>query len=370
MRKEVLEAMAGDHFLPGMVVEIRKIDKILGTFIKGTIYNNISSQGRIHCDMNALRSDGGGAVTGRMSSSNPNMQQIPSRDPWLGPLVRGFFVAEHGHVWGAFDYSSQEPRLLCHYANAAKLKGAAEAANYYHTNKDADFHQIVADMCGIKRKPAKAINLGLSYGMGNVKLCRELGLPTEWIDSWDGTSRFEVPGEEGKALFKLYHERVPFVGALSEMCMNRANQKGFIRTLLGRKCRFPDWEPIKWTEGAMPLPYDEAVEEWGEHAIKRAKTYKALNSLCQSSAADQTKAAMLALWKSGITPMLQVHDELACSISSKEEAEKIIDIMEHAVELSIPSKVDCEVAPSWGRANAELFGDQHNYANYDWSSVK
>ncbi len=285
--------------------------------------------GRIHADINQIRSDTGGTVTGRFSYSNPNLQQIPARNKDLGPLIRSLFVPESGCEWGCFDYSQQEPRLVVHYASLDQDTSVFGVKDSY-LQDDADFHTIVAKMADIPRSQAKTINLGLFYGMGKAKLQAELG----------------VSKDKAEELFTIYHERVPFVKTLMNSVSNRAQQRGQIRTLLGRLCRFHLWEPNQFGVHKA-LPFDQARQEYGA-GIKRAYTYKALNKLIQGSAADMTKKAMLELHKEGITPHIQVHDELDISVINPLEAAKIKDIMENAVDLEIPNKVDYESGKNWG----------------------
>jgi DNA polymerase I-like protein with 3'-5' exonuclease and polymerase domains len=274
-----------------------------------------------------LRSDNGGTVTGRFSYSNPNLQQIPARNKDLGPMIRSLFIPEEGHTWGCFDYSQQEPRLVVHYSALDNLYGVSDVIEAYKDG-EADFHQIVAEMADIPRSQAKTINLGLFYGMGKNKLQAELG----------------INEDKAKDLFKQYHNRVPFVKTLMDSVMRRAQDKGRVRTLLGRRCRFNLWEPNQYGIHKA-LPYDAASAEHGP-GIRRAYTYKALNKLIQGSAADMTKKAMVELHKEGIIPHIQVHDEL--DISVKGNADKIKEIMESAVELEVPNKVDYESGSNWG----------------------
>ena len=276
------------------IARAREINKAHTTFID-TILKH-SYKGRIHAEINQLRSDNGGTVTGRFSYSNPNLQQIPARNKELGPRIRSLFIPEEGHTWGCFDYSQQEPRLVVHYATLQNLYGVDEVLNAYHEG-DADFHTIVADMAEIPRSQAKTINLGLFYGMGKNKLQAELGVSKEVSDS----------------LFRQYHNRVPFVKQLMDNVMSRAQDSGRIRTLLGRLCRFHLWEPNQFGIHKA-LPHDQALMEHGP-GIKRAYTYKALNRLIQGSAADMTKKAMIELYKEGISPHIQVHDDLDISVS-------------------------------------------------------
>ncbi len=315
------------HPLVKRIAQAREINKAHTTFID-TILKH-SHKGRIHAEINQLRSDNGGTVTGRFSYSNPNLQQIPARNKDLGPAIRSLFIPEEGMSWGCFDYSQQEPRLVVHYAALQNLYGVGEVLDAYRDG-DADFHDIVADMAEIPRSQAKTINLGLFYGMGKNKLQAELGVSKDKSDS----------------LFRQYHNKVPFVKQLMDNVMNRAQNSGKIRTLLGRLCRFHLWEPNQFGIHKA-LPHDAALLEHGP-GIKRAYTYKALNRLIQGSAADMTKKAMIELHKEGITPHIQVHDELDISVINPLEAAKIKDIMENAVDLEVPNKVDYESGPSWG----------------------
>ena len=323
-----------EHELPRAVVRARELNKARTTFIDTILRHQ--HNGRIYAEAHPLRSDGGGTVTGRFSYTNPNLQQVPSRNGEIGPMIRGLFLPEEDTLWGAFDYSSQEPRLVVHYAGLMKFTGAEKFVEEYQKDRLTDFHKLAADIVGVPRKQAKDINLGLFYGMGKNKLAEQLGLEYE----------------DAQELFAKYHAKVPFVQELATFAMNKASKKGMIRTLLGRKCRFDKWEPNIYGT-FKPQSYEEAYAEHGP-AIKRCFTYKALNKLIQGSAADQTKAAMVALHKEGILPMIQVHDELDISVRSEKECETIIEIMQDCVSLEVPSVVDAELGPNWGQAKQTL----------------
>ena len=315
------------HELPQAIAEARELNKAHSTFIDSITKHEV--KGRIHADINQIRSDAGGTVTGRFSMSNPNLQQIPARHPELGPMIRSIFIPEEKHVWGSFDYSQQEPRILVHYAKLQNLEGVDEIVDAYNKG-NADFHQVVADMAGIERKQAKTINLGLMYGMGKNKLMAELGLMKE----------------SAEKLIRQYHTKAPFVKKLMDNVSRKANDRGKIRTLLGRACHFDLWQPVQF--GVFkPLPLEMARKEYDE-PLKRAFTYKALNKLIQGSAADMTKKSMVALYKNGIIPHIQIHDEVDISVESSKQAEQIIEIMESAVELQVPNKVDYEKGDNWG----------------------
>ena len=331
-----------EHELPKLIVEARNLNKTSGTFIN-TILKHCRSDGRIHSHINQIRSDDGGTVSGRISMNNPNLQQIPARDPELGPMIRGLFLPEEGDQWAAIDFSQQEPRILVHYAHVfgqnrnSPLRGAEEFVNMYNSDPKTDFHTMVAEMAQIPRKQAKTINLGMMYGMGVNKLADQLG----------------IEADEARDIIKQYHSRVPFVKGLMNGVMNRLNEKdskGELRSLLGRKCRFPLWEPDGF-EMNKALPFEDAVKTYGDTVrLKSAYTYKALNRLIQASAADMTKKAMVDLYESGHLPLIQIHDEIAMSVKTVADAKNIAKIMENALPLSVPNLCDVEVGPSWGSA--------------------
>ena len=315
------------HELVKKIAQAREINKAHTTFID-TILKH-SHKGRIYAEINQLRGDNGGTVTGRFSYSNPNLQQVPARNKDLGPRIRSLFIPEEGHRWGCFDYNQQEPRLVVHYASLQNLYGVGDVLDAYKEG-NADFHKIVAEMADIPRLQAKTINLGLFYGMGKNKLQAELG----------------VNKERAEELFSQYHSKVPFVKQLMDNVTRRAQDSGKIRTLLGRLCRFHLWEPNQFGIHKA-LPHEQALTEHGP-GIKRAYTYKALNKLIQGSAADMTKKAMIELYKEGIIPHIQVHDELDISVKDDKQVEIIIKIMESAVELEVPNRVDYESGKNWG----------------------
>ena len=320
-----------EHPVVNLIAKAREVNKAHTTFIDSIL--KYEHKGRIHAEINQLRNAGGGTVTGRFSYQNPNLQQIPARNKDLGPKIRSLFIPEEGCKWGCFDYSQQEPRLVVHYAALYKLPSVYDVVDAYNDDPNSDFHQTVADMAEIKRTQAKTINLGLFYGMGKNKLQAELG----------------VSKEKANELFNTYHGKVPFVKQLMEKASNRAQDRGQIRTLLGRLCRFHLWEPNSFGMHKA-MTHEDALQEHGP-GIKRAYTYKALNKLIQGSAADMTKKAMLDLHNEGIVPHIQIHDELCVSIESDAQAKKVVEIMEQAVTLEVPNKVDYEHGTNWGTIN-------------------
>jgi len=338
-----------------MIAKAREYDKAVNTFIDGLL--GYVHEGRIHADINQIRSDSGGTVTGRFSMSNPNLQQIPSKG-FIGKKMRELFIPDEGYKWGSFDYSQQEPRIVVHYAIKLGLPGT-ETLQEEFDKDDADFHQIVAEMANISRKQAKTINLGLFYGMGKIKLQKELGLDQS----------------KARALFNEYHSRVPFVRDLSQQLIQFAKENRLLFTLHDRFCRFDKWETTnkEWNSetnrfNEVPL-YTEAqareafkgemLDKFKENKIDPnymdyfnryytpAFTYKALNRLIQGSAADMTKKAMVDLYEKGIIPHIQIHDEL-CFSTTDHESEMIRETMEQTIPLEVKNKVDYESGPNWG----------------------
>jgi DNA polymerase I-like protein with 3'-5' exonuclease and polymerase domains len=338
-----------------MIAKAREYDKAVNTFIDGLL--EYVHEGRIHADINQIRSDTGGTVTGRFSMSNPNLQQIPAKG-YIGKKMRELFIPEDDCKWASFDYSQQEPRIVVHYAIKLCLTGT-ESLQEQFDRDDADFHQIVADMANISRKQAKTINLGLFYGMGKMKLQRELGLEKE----------------QARELFNEYHGRVPFVRQLSQELINFAKENKLLFTLYDRFCRFDKWETTnkEWNNetgrfNEVPLYTEEQAREafkaemldkfkqnkidpnymnYFERYYTPAFTYKALNRLIQGSAADMTKKAMVDLHEKGIVPHIQIHDEL-CFSTTDHEAELIKTTMENAIPLEVKNKVDYESGLNWG----------------------
>ena len=319
------------------VSEYRKVNKMRRDFIdKVCLKMNVN--GRIHAQFHQLRKDSDGTRTGRFSSSNPNLQQIPARDEYWGPLIRSLFLPEKDNTWFRLDYNQQEPRMLVHYARLRAIRGSKEACEAYH-EKDADFHTMVAEMAGIKRKIAKTINLGIMYGMGTFKLGQMLGLNYN----------------DATILLEKYHEKVPFVKGLMHEASKAVTYRGEIKTLLGRKRHFNFWEPsdsrLKWPNKEMPLRKEDAEEIWKGRPLKRAYTHKALNALIKGASADLTKKAMLDLYNElKIVPHLQVHDELDISHIDNPAIKWVTDIMENCVKLEVPLKVSVEKGKSWGEA--------------------
>ena len=322
---------SNEHEIAQKIVEAREMNKANTTFIETILRHQ--HKGRIHSEIHQMRSDDGGTVTGRFSYSNPNLQQIPARNEDIKKLIRSLFIPEEGKQWGMFDYSQQEPRLVVHYAFCDNLDVHSIISGY--REGDADFHQMVADIAQIPRGQAKTINLCLFYGMGKNKLMNELG----------------IESAEAEEIINTYQSKVPFVKQLTYNVMDKASARGEIKTLLGRHCRFPFYEPREFGKKGFYKTKEEAINALGHGNYKRAGTYKAMNKLIKGSAADQTKKAMVDLYEQdGIIPHIQVHDELNISVENKSEALNIKNKMETCVDLHVPSKVDYAIVKNWGDA--------------------
>ena len=324
------------HELPRMITKARVLNKLQGTFVDGVA--KYVHEGRLHAHINQIRGDNGGTVTGRFSMYAPNLQQMPIRNEF-GSEIRKIFIPEQGEYWLSADYSQQEPRILTHFAILNKNEGATNVQEAFI--KGLDFHKQTAEMAGIDRKLAKTIGLGVMYGMGYKKMAIDL----------------DIAPIEAKEMLKEFREKVPFMQGMLEDVMNRANKVGSIRTYLGRRCQFNLWEPAWYDVDPVTkkpifhkaLPHSEALVKW--ERIKRAGTYKALNRLIQGTAADQTKKAMVDVYeKLDIIPLIQVHDELNCSVKSDKEAKEIKNIMETCIDLTVPSNVDYKIKDNWGDA--------------------
>lgn len=336
--KEFLEH--SKHPAALLVVERRKLEKYRNTFVRGYVLKlNVNS--RLHALFHPLRGDENGTVSGRFSSSLPNLQNIPARDPYWGPKIRALFIPEDGEQWGRHDWSQIEYRFLAHYARGP---GSREVRARYMNDPTTDFHDmtqsLIKDVTGVllERKPVKNINFGLCYGMGKPKLTKDLGLSDE----------------AGDTLFRAYHTGVPFVKATYEAAQQQAATTGQIKTVLGRYARFPLWEPVFGTGPALPR---EAAEARYGGRIRRAFTHKTLNRLLQGSAADLMKTAMVEIDKAGVEvvlgPMLLTcHDETGHSVPRTRAGQDALDdvrhIMETCMKLRVPIIAEQSVGENWG----------------------
>lgn len=349
--KDVLGSI--DHPVAQALAWARKVNKLRTTFA-ASVRNHIVN-GRIHCTFNQIAretesGDQKGARYGRLSCVDPNLQQQPARDEFA-KMWRSIYVPEEGALWAACDYSQQEPRWTTHFAAVMDLPKARLAAKAYHDDPKLDNHQFMADLTGLPRKHAKNIYLGLCYGEGGAKLCRDLGLPTRWaLATGRGRDRrveffesreaaldarhkaqdgymYETAGEEGQRILDVFDARAPFIRKLARKAEEVAKARGYVVTIGGRHLHFP-----MRADGSY---------EW---------THKALNRIIQGSSADQTKTAMVELDRAGHYLQLQVHDEIDSSVADRAEAVRIGEVMSNCVPALVPFRVDVEIGPSWGEA--------------------
>ncbi len=317
------------------ILRAKMYGKGVGTFLEGCFLNRLHN-GRIHAEFHQLRGDRGGTVSGRFSSSNPNLQFLPGPEDdltteWsqLAISIRGCLLPEEGGEWMGNDWSSQEPRLAIHFAGLAELEGAAEMVAAFHENPRLDLHQKVCDLLnesipglGMTRKKAKIINLAQMYGQGDGSLAADLGLPY-YEEQFRGKT-IKKAGPEGQRLVRNYARIVPFMPNLAKLAKSAGRNRGYVTTIAGRRCRFP------YVNG----------QHWHLHT--------ALNRIIQGSAADMAKRAMVECHKAGLTLLVMVHDELGFSVQSRDEARLACEIMKNATPLLVPVESDPEIGLRWG----------------------
>jgi hypothetical protein len=331
------------HWLPPAIVKADRLNNAAVNFLQHYILDHVVSS-RVHAEIHPHRSDEGGTRSLRFSYSDPPLQLMPAHDEELTALIRGVFLPEDGEIWAKPDISQQEFRFIVHYAARHKLRGAQQAVERYRTDPDTDFHSFVAELTGIERKSAKSANFAKAFGAGVRKFAA-------MINQREGDAR---------AIYEKYDRALPFVHLLSKLYQRTARRQGYIELYDGARRHFDDWQMlgVAWAEGAGPCPRDEAERRivdpqhpWHRrHGLVRADTQKAMNALIQGSAARHTKLWMRAVWREGITPLLQMHDALECSVSSPEQAERVAQLGCEAVQLEVPIRVDLKYGRNWGGA--------------------
>jgi DNA polymerase I-like protein with 3'-5' exonuclease and polymerase domains len=355
-QKEWLKAQT--HPLVQLIVDIRELEKLRGTFVRGYLLER-NVNGVIHCQFHQMRNDEGGAKTGRFSSSDPNLQNVSVRSK-NGRLIRKAFIPDEGHKeWEKDDYSQVEYRMLAHYA-VDKGDGSAEALRAaYNADPRTDYHDKVfraycqftgqnydamsQDEKDEKRRPLKNVNFGLIYGQGEPSLAYKAGMSRE----------------QSKPFFAAYHQAAPYVIPTMEAIANEAKQLGYITTILGRRVRFELWEPHdNYDREAPALHYDAAIRAYG-YGIERAYTYRAVNYKFQGSGTgDVIKAGMWKAHRDGVfdvigVPRIQVHDELGFSaIDDTPQQNEAYAYMRRCLETTVPCRVpiyvDSKRGASWG----------------------
>lgn len=315
-----------DHPTVKKILAISELRTILSNFFINS-FTEARVHDRIHCNFNPLKSDNYGTISGRFSSSNPNLQQIPGKEETMGNYCREVFIPEEGMLWGKLDWSQIEYRLIAHYASG---EGADKIREQYNDDPKTDYHKYVMDLTGLERKDAKIMNFGLAYFMGVKALSNTFGWSLE----------------EAQSLINIYHSKVPFLKSTRMSVVNVGKKRGYVKTILGRKARV------------------------SPKMILEHKEYSIFNRLIQGSAADLMKKAMVDADKAGVfnvlTPMLTVHDELDISIPRTKKgiaaSKELKHIMENCVKLRVPIIADFEIGDNWAnvseeRANNFLKGD-------------
>lgn len=335
IRKEIMEGLKSP--VADAINAARRYDKACNTFLQGYILD-CSVRGRINADFNPLRRSGTddntesmrGTGSGRWSCTDPNLQNLPTRDKEIGPAVRACFLPEEGQDWAKLDYNSQEARIAVSLAERAKLRGAKEMAERYRAHPRTDLHKETADLMNVTRQEAKTINFAILYGAGGAEICRRLGLPTAHKRLLNGDV-IEVAGPQGDTLLRRHSQNIPFIKAFQKATKEAADKRGWIRTLGGRRVRF-----------------QKRGDEYN-------RTYKACNGAVQGGAADQCKIAVVHMRREGILPLIIVHDDTNTSVDQGGAGEvmvqRIKDIMESAVRLTVPVLADVKTGANWAEVS-------------------
>ena len=340
------------HWLPRLIVKADKYNNAAVKFLENYILGH-TVNGRVHAEIHPHRSDEGGTRSLRFSYSHPPLQQVPAHDEELAPLIRGVFLPEDGEVWCKPDISQQEFRFIVHYAARHKLPKASEAVERYRADPNTDFHALVAEMTGIERQSAKNTNFAKAFGAGVRKFAEMIGKPES----------------EARAIYDRYDRELPFVSKLSKLCESAAKRKGFLTLYDGARRHWDDWvAPAHWGKGDQaPCSREEGERRvkdpshsWHRQWLKRVDTHKAMNALIQGSAARHTKLWMRACWREGFVPLVQMHDALDCSVTTREQGELVARLGCEAVTLEVPMRVDLKFGPTWAAAK---------YTGKEWDDI-
>ena len=313
----VLEKLHGKHPVADWILEYRELTKLTSTYINSLPEEVNPATGRVHSSFNQTV-----AITGRLASSNPNLQNIPTRTE-QGKRIRRAFVAEEGKVLMAVDYSQVELRIVAHLAQDETMLKAFQAGLDIHAaTAAAIYHVDLNDVSKDQRRHAKAINFGLIYGMGAYGLSQSTGLTVGEADEF----------------IQVYFKQFPGVKAFLDQVRVDAAKNGYVKTLYGRRRYFPN------------------LQNPANTAQKRREEREAINSPIQGTAADIMKVAMIGLYpaleKAGLHGrlLLQIHDELMVECPETEVPQTldlIREVMENAIRLSIPLSTEAKVGANW-----------------------
>lgn len=318
--KEALEFM--DSELAKCILEQRVYGTMIDTFLT-RFGDHVCPDGRIRCDFNQTKTDEYGVITGRLSASKPNLMQIPKRNKGMASKVRSVFKAPVGCSWLTCDWRQFEFRVFAHYSNDEDL------IQEFHANPEADYHQMISDLTGLERDPyAKQLNLGLVFGMGQGLMAKKCNLP--YTSKTENGKVYLMAGPEAKKMFNKYHTALPKVRQMLKKAETVAAQRGYIKTIMGRRIRFPN----------------------------KNQAYKAGGYIFQGTSADIMKKKLVeldqAFKNTGIELVLPVHDEFDFIIPQgveQESRERIRDIVQDIPELRLPIRCDIGIAENWWEAS-------------------
>jgi DNA polymerase-1 len=319
--ESVLQELAYDYPLPAIILEYRSLSKLVSTYIDALPKRVNPGSLRVHTSYNQAV-----AATGRLSSSEPNLQNIPVRSE-EGRLIRTAFIAPPNHLVMAADYSQIELRIMAHLSGDANLLNAFANGWDIHAATASEIFQVALnEVSSEQRRRAKAVNFGLIYGMSSFGLAKQIG----------------VDRKDAQSYIDRYFHRYPGVFEYMERTREQAHRQGYVETLFGRR---------------LPLPEINARNQMRQRAAERT----AINGPMQGTAADIIKKAMLAVanWQASQSPVkvrmtMQVHDELVFEVPENDvdwARDSIRQLMENAVILSVPLKVSIGVGTNWEEAH-------------------
>lgn len=334
--KDWLASLKGNR-LADLILDLRKCDKVVGTYLEGQILN-FAVNGRVHAEMHSLRRDRDesgksiqGTVSYRFSITNPGLQLLPGRDGEMTEVVRGVFLPEEGEEFISRDYSQQEPRMALAYASMYPIKSesdripsikAKEELAVLNSDPEAwHFHKRAAGILGVDLGSVKTLSLGRMYGAGDPRISEMLG-----YDAGEETNArtgrvYKRAHPEAIAKLEAYDQEFPWVRWMAEKCANKAENTGHITLLGGYRARF---------------------------GRGRDFSHKAFNRLVQGSSAIQTKRAMLAAYNNRVKLLAPVHDEL-CASGRKPDAEILgVCMKEAAKEMPVAFKTSVKMGANWG----------------------
>ncbi len=318
--ESVLEQLAAKHELPDRILAYRRLSKLVSTYINALPPLIEETTGRVHPTYNQL-----GAATGRLSATHPNVQNIPIRTE-EGIRIREAFVPAEGCLLASADYSQVELRILAHYSADEGLREAFRAGDDIHRRTAAEVWEVEqGDVSADQRARAKAVNFGIIYGLSAFGLANQLG----------------IASAEAQETIDAYFARYAGVKTFIEGTIESAKEEGSVRTLLGRRRVLPDITSRN-------------------RGLRQAAERMAVNTVIQGTAADLIKRAMLAVSAalhesgSGARVVLQVHDELVLEVPEREVdgvRERVAEVMEGVMPLSVPLRVDVGVGRNWREAH-------------------